>query len=381
MKCQKSKFLLNKKYAYLNCAYMAPLLKKAEKAGRKGIAKKRQPNLISPDDFFHDLDTIKLLYSQLINAEKERITMIPSVSYGMAQVVHNLDLLKDENIVVCGDQFPSNVYPWMTACKNADAELKIIEVPDTTENRGKQWNEKILEAIDQKTKVIALGHTHWADGTLFDLMAIRKRCDEVDALLIIDGTQSIGALPFDVQEIKPDALVVAAYKWLLGPYSIGIAYYGEKFDQAEPIEQNWINRRDSEDFTGLVNYKDDYQPGADRFGVGEKSNFILNPILIESLKQVIRWQPAEIQTYCSELMAPAIEEIQSMGYYIEKDEDRSAHLFGILIPKEKQAAIATALKVNKVSVSMRGSFMRVSPHVYNDERDVNKLLRAFRSVC
>lgn len=380
MKCQKSKFLLNKKYAYLNCAYMAPLLKKAEKAGRKGIAKKRQPNLISPDDFFHDLNTIKLLYAQLINADKSRITMIPSVSYGMAQVVHNLKLKKGDNIIVSGDQFPSNVYPWMSACKNADAELKIIAAPDTTISRGKKWNEEILGAIDEQTRVVALGHIHWADGTLFDLMQIRQRCDEVGALLIIDGTQSIGALPFDVQLIKPDALIVAGYKWLLGPYSIGLAYYGEKLDQAEPIEQNWINRLDSEDFAGLVNYKDDYQPGADRFGVGEKSNFILNPILIESLKQLINWTPAAIQSYCQDLMAPAISEISSMGYYIEEANARSAHLFGILIPEEKQKAIATALKVNKVSVSMRGSFMRVSPHAYNDERDVNKLLRAFRAV-
>ncbi|UXP33480.1 aminotransferase class V-fold PLP-dependent enzyme [Reichenbachiella agarivorans] len=381
MNCQKNKFLLNKKYAYLNCAYMAPQLKKVEKAGRKGLTKKRQPNLITPDDFFHDLNTIKMLFSELTNAgDKNRITLIPSASYGIANVVNNISLTKGDNVVVAGDQFPSNVYPWMNACQAQQAELKIVTAPESTENRGKIWNEKILNSIDSKTKAVALGHVHWADGTLFELIAIRKKCDEVGAALVIDGTQSVGALPFDIQEIKPDALIVAAYKWLLGPYSVGVAYYGERFDQGKPIEQNWINRLNSENFAELVNYRNEYQSGADRYGVGERSNFILNPMLIESFKQILQWQPANIQEYCKNLMAPAIEEIRSKGYYIEDESQRASHLFGIKIPTDKMDALAKALKNHKVSASIRGSFLRVSPHVYNDQRDVNKLLRAFRSI-
>lgn len=381
MNCQKNKFQLNKKYAYLNCAYMAPQLKSVEKAGRKGLAKKRQPNLITPDDFFHDLETIKILFSQLVNCpDKNRITMIPSASYGIANVVNNLPLKKTDNIIVCGDQFPSNVYPWMSACQKSDAELRIITAPDTTEMRGKLWNEKILGAIDEKTQAVALGHVHWADGTLFDLLSLRQRCDEVDAALIIDGTQSVGALPFDIQEIRPDALIVAGYKWLLGPYSSGIAYYGEKFDKGTPIEQNWINRLDSQNFSELVNYREVYQPGADRYGVGEKSNFIMNPMVIAALKQILNWQPHHIQTYCHDLIQPLVSEAQQLGLYIEDSAHRSNHLFGIQIPEDKQDALHQALKLHRVSASMRGSFLRVSPHVYNDSRDINKLIRVLRAI-
>ncbi|MDW3208510.1 MAG: aminotransferase class V-fold PLP-dependent enzyme [Reichenbachiella sp.] len=381
MNCQRKKFNLNKKFAYLNCAYMAPLLKKVEKAGIEGIKAKRQPNKVSGEDFFKDAETLRILYSDLINnPEPNRIVMIPSVSYGIGNVVNNIPVGKGENIVLTDGQFPSNVYPWKNHCDKHGADLILVAAPDTEEQRGKKWNEEILKAITQKTKAVSLGHVHWADGTLFDLKTIRKKCDEVGAALIIDGTQSIGALPFDIQEIKPDALIVAGYKWLLGPYTSGLAYYGPRFDQGEPIEQNWINRLHSDDFANLVNYQDEYMEGALRYGMGQQSNFIANPMLIASIKEIRKWGVENIQQYCQDLIQSPLHEVKQLGLYVEDSSARSAHLFGIKFPKEKMENLATALKVNRVSVSIRGEFIRVSPHVYNDERDMKKLIQALKAT-
>ena len=88
-----------------------------------------------------------------------------------------------------------------------------------------------------------MGIVHWADGTIFDMKKIRKKTSENNALLIIDGTQSIGSMPFNLNEIQPDALVCAGYKWLMGPYGSGLAYYGKYFDDGKPIEESWINRK------------------------------------------------------------------------------------------------------------------------------------------
>src|SRR5690606_28089578 len=143
--------------------------------------------------------------AKLINApDPKRIVIIPSVSYGMANVVRNLDIKKGQHIIVATEQFPSNVYPWQRLCEDAGAQIISVAPPDNYSNRGKRWNEKILESINANTKAVAIGHVHWADGTRFDLEAIRKRTREVGALLVIDGTQSVGALPFDVQHIQPD---------------------------------------------------------------------------------------------------------------------------------------------------------------------------------
>ena len=149
--------------------------------------------------------------------------------------------------------------------------------------------------------MVAIGHIHWADGTKFDLKKIRERTKEVGAILVVDGTQSIGALPFDIAEFQPDAVVASGYKWLMGPYSTGMAYYGEYFRDGKPIENNWVNRLNSSDFANLVNYQDEYQPGAIRYEVGESANFILTPMLTEAIRQVNAWGPKNIQAYCKSI--------------------------------------------------------------------------------
>jgi len=377
MKCQREKFQLQRKYAYLNCAYMSPMMKKVENAGIKGIRQKRKPFHIEPDDFFHETETIRLLYSQIINnPEPNRVVIIPSVSYGIANVVQNLPF-QSGKILLADAQFPSNVYPWMELTKKG-FKVEVISAPNT-EQRGTDWNQKFLDHIDNETKVVAIGHVHWSDGTLFDLKKIREKLDKVGGLLIIDGTQSVGALPFDIQEIRPDALICATYKWLMGPYSIGLAYYGEVFDQGIPIEHNWINRRNSEDFAGLVNYQDDFQELSLRYEVGEHSNFILIPMLHQALKQILRWTPDGIQDYCKTLMSGAVEELKDLGYRIEEPEFRGHHLFGIRVGKDvSMEDVKKSFQKNKVSVSFRGDAIRVSPHVYNDEMDVRKLLKAMK---
>lgn len=381
MNCQRKKFLLSRKDAYLNGAYMSPMMKKVEHAGRKGIAGKRRPHKITGDDFFHDVETTKLLFSQLVNcSDPQRMAVVSSVSYGIGNVVNNIEMAKGENIVVTGGQFPSNIYPWMRLCEENQSELKIIDAPNTTENRGVKWNEAILSAINDKTKAVSIGHIHWADGTLFELLEIREATSKVGAALIIDGTQSIGALPFDLQVVQPDALVCAGYKWLMGPYGIGMAYYGERFDDGRPIEENWINRQNSEDFANLVNYEKKYRSGASRYGVGEQSNFILIPMFKEAIKQLNKWQPANVQAYCEELIQEPLEKIKEMGLFIEGSEHRSAHLFGIQCPNDKLDELQKAFKQHRVSVSFRGDFVRVSPHVYNDEKDMQRLLRSFEQV-
>lgn len=377
---QKNKFSLSGDTTYLNCAYMSPILKEVENAGIEGIKAKRNPAKVSSQDFFTTTEKVRDQFAKLINSkESKRVVIIPSASYGLATVAKNLKAGKSDNIVVAAEQFPSNVYSWLQLQKENGVTIKSIAPPDSFVERGKKWNERILEAIDLQTKMVAIGNVHWADGTLFKLEEIRKRTTEVGALLVIDGTQSVGALPFDVQKIQPDALICAGYKWLLGPYSIGLAYYGNYFDDGKPIEENWINRLNSEDFSGLVNYQDRYQPGSLRYEVGEHSNFILVPMLLAALKQVNQWKPKNIQNYCDAISKKAIKELQEADYWIEDENFRGKHLFGVRLPASKNIEmIKSKLKKNKISVSVRGNAIRIAPHVYNSEKDLMKLVNVLK---
>ena len=374
--CKHAKFTLNPNVTYLNCAYMSPLLKRVEKAGLRGIRMKRNPYAIAPDDFFNESETLRKEFATLINTESSQVVVIPSVSYGLANVAANLNLTKGQEILVAAEQFPSNIYPWQSLCETTGAGIRSVAPPDSSEHRGLKWNQRIIESINEKTAVVAIAHFHWADGTRFDLEAIRKRTREVNALLIIDGTQSVGAFPFDVARIEPDALVCAGYKWLMGPYSIGLAYYGPAFDNGKPIEENWINRLNSEDFTRLVNYQSQYQPGALRYEVGEHSNFILVPMMLKALEQIYRWQPQFIQEYCKEITAESISLLRDHGYIIEDENWRGNHLFGIRIPQDRDMnLIRQKLLDKKIFVSVRGNAIRVSPNVYNRKEDMERFAR------
>lgn len=377
MDSKKSHFQLDRSVTYLNCAYMSPQLKVVEEAGIMGLQRKRNPFKISPEEFFGETDTLRKEYAKLINNnDPERIVVIPSVSYGMANVAKNLPLNKGDNIIVVGEQFPSNVYPWRAVASEHGAEIVTITPPAEMQNRGRLWNEKVLNAINSRTKLVALGNVHWADGTLFDLINIRERTRDVGAWLAIDGTQSVGALPFDVHEIQPDALICAGYKWLMGPYSIGLAYYGPALDEGTPVEENWINRYESENFANLVNYNDAYQPGALRYEVGEHSNFILVPMMLAAVKQLNAWGPENIQNYCKDLISGGIKNLKEAGYKIEDENYRSSHLFGIRLGDDHDMdKIKAKFEEQNILVSFRGDSIRISPNVYNTTDEFEKLVK------
>lgn len=382
MKSQRHLFRLPASATYLNCAYMSPLLKSVELEGLVGLRAKRNPMQISPSDFFSTTELLRVEFARLIGASQpDRIALIPAVSYGIANAMANVRMSAGDKVIVASEQFPSNYYSWQRLCADHHGTLVAVPAPDQLERRGREWNQRILEAIDSRTRVVALGHVHWADGTRFDLRAIRKRTREVGAWLIIDGTQSVGAMPFQVKEIEPDALICAGYKWLMGPYSLGLAYYGPAFDDGRPIEDNWINRKNSEDFTRLVQYEQDYQPGALRYEVGEHSNFIHVPMLLEAIRQVNRWKPETIQEYTASISTKAITQLRAQGCWVEDESFRGSHLFGVRFPATMDIPkLKENIKKKKISVSFRGNAMRVSPHVYNTTADLSRLVEVVKEA-
>jgi selenocysteine lyase/cysteine desulfurase len=378
--CQSAAFSLPPGLHYLNCAYMGPLPRESQQAGIAAIARKGNPSTIVPADFFSESEEVRRLFAELINGDSSRVAIIPAVSYGVATVARNTPIERGQNIVVVGEDFPSDVYGWRKSARKAAAELRVIAPPEGA-NRGAAWNELVLAAIDQHTAVVALPHVHWTDGTRFDLMEIGRAARAARAALIVDATQSAGALPFDVQQIQPDAVICAGYKWLLGPYSTALAYFGPRYDCGEPIEDNWIARKGSEDFQRLVECEDEYDSGAIRYDGGQRSNFILLPMLIAALRLVLNLTPEGIQQYCERLIQQPIDRAQELGFSAEERQWRGSHLFGLRAPEGMDLKrLSHALQARSVAVSLRGSAIRVSPHVYNSDEDLDALIQALGDV-
>jgi selenocysteine lyase/cysteine desulfurase len=376
LSCQQSLFSLPEHVHYLNCAYMSPMLKSVEEAGVRGMLRKRTPYSITTNDFFQEPQTARTLIARLINApDAGTIALIPSVSYGMAIVAKNVRLQRGQHILSVGEEFPSGVYAWKQHLHSEnDTTMRFVPPPATLHERGRLWNEEILNAITPATAVVVISSVHWTDGTLFDLAAIRKRTREVGALFVIDGTQSVGALPLDVAQIQPDALICGSYKCMMGPYSLGFAYLGEYFLNGLPLEETWVARKGSEDFRKLVEYQDEYQPAMSRYNVGEQSNFVLVPMLIAAVEQLLAWTPEAVQQYCRQITSEFFAWAATTPLWVEHEHCRSAHLFGVRLPQEVDiTALQQALTARNIMISVRGNALRIAPNVYNSADDMKAL--------
>ncbi|MCH9672588.1 MAG: aminotransferase class V-fold PLP-dependent enzyme [Gammaproteobacteria bacterium] len=373
---QRALFDIPRDITYFNCAYMSPLLRAAVAAGTRGLERKARPWSISAADFFSESDEARQRFAALINADHTGIAIVPSASYALSVAARNIPIPQGGEIVLLAEQFPSNVYPWRNA---SDAQKgRIVAVDRPCDN---DWTAAVCTAITPRTAVAALPHCHWTDGSLINLETVRARCDEVGAALVVDATQSAGALAFDVNAVRPDFVACAAYKWLLGPYSLGFLYAAPHRRDGAPIEHGWITRGGSENFSTLLDYRDDFQPGAQRYDMGERANFALLPAAIAALDQLLAWGVDNIQTTLTQMTTDIAERAADIGLTSVAKASRAGHFLGLSFPNgAPPAGLLERLANAGVYVSVRGHSMRVTPHLYNTEEDVGRLMDALKSA-
>jgi selenocysteine lyase/cysteine desulfurase len=376
LRSKRDLFEIPEDIVYLNCAYMSPQLRPAREVGEKAVSRKSRPWEITPDDFFEDAEEIRALFARLVGGDADGVAIIPSVSYGISVAAANVPVREGEKIVILEDQFPSNVYAWGGLAEQSGASLVTLPRPEDLD-----WTRALLEEIDTDTAVVAVPNCHWTDGSLVDLASVGESVREAGAALVVDAIQSLGAHPFDVSEVRPDFLVAASYKWLLGPYGVGYMYVGEEYREGKPIEHNWINRRGSQDFSGLVDYQDAFQPGARRYDVGERSNFALLPMAAEALRQLIDWGVENVSETIGTLTDLVEERAGALGIVTIPKERRARHMIGLMLGPDAPDDLATRLTTHNVYVSVRGPSVRVSPHLYNTESDVYRLFDVLERVA
>jgi selenocysteine lyase/cysteine desulfurase len=372
---QRALFDIPRDVAYLNCAYMSPLLREVRETGQRALARKSEPWTISPPDFFRDASDARTLFAALIGAAASDVAIVPSVSYGMAVATANLPLGPGQRVLMLSEGFPSVVYPWRERAREVGAEVVMIPRPADDD-----WTAAVLEAIGDQTAVAALPVCHWTDGGLLDLRAISARLREVGAALAVDATQSLGALPFDLHRVRPDFLVTAAYKWLLGPYSLGFLYVAPQWQDGRPIEHNWIAREGSEDFAGLVRYRDAFQPGARRFDQGELPFVGPLPMAVAALRQIQAWQVDRIGATLARLTGQIAGRAAELGIGSVPNGRRAPHYLGLRFPGGVPAGLGERLAAHRVFVSTRGRSLRVTPHLYNDQEDIDRFFQALEAA-
>jgi len=248
---QRHLFDIADEIAYFNCAYYSPQLNESRRRLLAGVDQKSHPWKRIAADFFSDADTIRTLAARIFGGDADGYAILPSSSYGVSTAARAVEpyLRKGDRILYAAEEFPSGVLPWMRTAQETGATLAAVPAPAEGD-----WTEAIRARIEKGVKVVAASTCHWTNGAAVDLISIGKACREVGSVLVVDATQSLGAVPLPLDEVQPDFLVASAYKWLLCPYGFALLYVAERWRSARPLEETWLARDDARDFTALANY-------------------------------------------------------------------------------------------------------------------------------
>jgi selenocysteine lyase/cysteine desulfurase len=372
---QRAAFNVPRQVAYFNTAAISPQLGAVRRAGDFALDRRARPWEISDEDWFTDVERLRSLFAQIIGASAEGVAIVPATSYGLAVAARNLRLHTGRRVLVLAEEYPSGIYTWRAAARRSGAEILTV-----SREAGQTWTDAVLAALDESVAIVSLPNVHWTDGALVDLDTIAARCRELGARLAIDGSQSVGAMPIDVSELRPDFLVTAGYKWLLGPFSVGFMYVAEEHRQGEPLEENWAQREGSEDFARLVEYRDEYQPGARRFDVGQRTKFELTPMAIAALEQVLDWQVPRIAATLARTTSEIARRLADLGLDATPAVRRGPHMLGARLPEPARSVALSSLAALNCFAALRGETMRISPHLHTTPEDIERLQDGLRQV-
>jgi len=361
--------------AYLNSAFLGPLPTAAVDAGHAALIAKAQPWTVTTDSFFDPVDRLRGLVAGYLDGDADGVAVVPSVSYGIATAAANVDIPPGSTIIVLAEQFPSNVYEWRTLAAHVGAEILTV-------HRGPDgWTSRVLEAIDGRTAVVAIEPAHWSDGTVVDLVAVGHAARAVEAAFIVDVSQTLGAVPFPIADIAPDFVVGVGYKWLLGAYGNAFLWAAPDRRDGRPLEQCWMPREGSRDFSQLAHYTEAFRSGAARYDVGQSASHVNVAATVAALEVVSQWGPAAVSAHAQVLTVDLIARVGALGMTAPPPDQRSPHIVGLHLPADgpEPAVLANALAEARVNVSIRGTAVRVSAHAFNTPADIDRLVEVLEA--
>ena len=355
---------------YLNCAAQSPSLRASDEAGRTGLARKLHPWDPERANLYGEIAEARRLFGGLIGASAETIALMTSTSYGAAIGAANLGIQSGQRIVVLQNQFPSNYYAWANVAERDGGTVTVVARPHDGD-----WTRAVLDQIDADTGLVALPNCHWMDGGVIDLGPVADRVHKVGAGFFIDATQSVGVKPFDVARLDPDFVACSAYKWLLSPDGVGFLYVAPRHLDGRPIENNHASRIADTSMELASGYGDRYLADAARFDQGAADSMVHMPMTVAALRQISSWGVAEIEAALAPLVDRIAAAAAERGWRVPPEPHRARHMIGLGVGDPPDGLIGR-LKAEGVYVSLRGGAIRVSPYLFNDETDVDRLFEA-----
>jgi selenocysteine lyase/cysteine desulfurase len=296
--------------AYFNTANLAPHLHSVRRAGDDALDRRGRPWTIEPADWFSDVERLRALFGRLLGTDAEGVALIPATSYGFAVAARNLHVEPGRRILVLAEEYPSGVYTWQSVARETGAEMLTVK-----RESGQSWTEAILERLDERVTIVSVPNVHWTDGALIELDRIAARTHQLGARLVIDASQSAGAMPLSVEALDPDFLVTGGYKWL-------------------------------------------------------------TPMAIAALEQILEWEVPEVAASLGRRTALMAERAERLGLRPLPVDERGPHMLGIELPETLRAATLEQLADHRCYAAIRGRALRLAPHLHITDHDIDRLTTA-----
>ncbi len=377
---QRHLFDMPREICYLNAASWSPLPRATQEAGRAAVARKGRPWMLDAAFAGQQYERTRAAAATLINAAPTDVALISSVGYGVATAGKLLRVPKGSRVILLENDHTSPFLEWMVRAPAEGFTVEVVSQPENTD-----WTAAVLAAIERPgaapVGLASISSVHWSDSGAIDLTAVATALRRQGAAFLIDATHAVGVMKIDVQTLDPDFLIFPTYKWVLGPYGRAFLYVAKRRQDGVPLEQTSYGRRavGSENSEYMRDTR--YVADARRFDMGERDHFISMEMASIGMEMMAAWGQPAIQERLQMLTDRLADGLRNMGVRMPERRVRAPHILSLKFPNGIPEGLIERLAAERVYVAPRLGRIRISPHVYNDEADVDRFLDAFRKLA
>src|SRR5271154_2498968 len=376
---QRALFDIPGDVSYLNAASYSPLPLAAIEAGRRAVARKGRPWLIDQDFATAQYERARRAAARFINADAQDVALTSSVGYGVATAAKIVSVPPGSRVLVLQDDHSSPVLEWMSRASGGGFTVETVARPLDCD-----WTAAGVAAIERPgaapVAIASISSVHWSDGGVIDLGVVAPKLRAQGAVLLVDATQGAGVIDLDVRKLDPDFVVFPTYKWLLGPYGRAFLYVAKRHQSGVPLEQTSYGRRavraEQDVYFGDTAYVGD----ARRFDMGERDHFISMEMASIGMEMMADWGAEPIAARLGALTERLPQQPGGAGRarrgLFSASKVRSPHILSLGFPGGVPKGLTEGLAAQKIYVAPRLGRLRVSPHVYNDDADIDRFARA-----
>ena len=360
---------IQKGVIYLNHAAVSPLSTKVWDAVNTHLYERSKGAI---DSFPQDLEVMedcRNKIAKLIHTNSDRVTFAPNTSEALNTIAGGLSWQHGDRILLNTMEFPANVYPYL------NLQSKGVNIDFITDQDGEIPLETLEKNLTPNTRMLAMSAVQFLSGFRSDLKQIGDVCQKRDILFVVDGIQAVGAMDIDVEDMHIDALAAGGHKWQMAPQGIGFLYVSEKLQ--EQIQQKSLGWLSVKEPWQLFNHQQSLNPTARRYE-GGTYNFPGIYGYQASLSTLLEFGIPRIEQRLSKLTRLLIRQLSDISVLTLYSPEDNTHRAGIvtytLHDKIKADDLQNYLKKNQIIVAVREGKIRIAPHYYNTEEEIDELV-------